>query len=112
MTASDRDTVMRVHLISGIPYDVVKDVLEGLSILTFINHLEDKSTKIPYIGSIEAVHKGDEITRRGKRAIVEPEFKLDEFFIRNVGKAFDKEETDFELMTKKKIKESLCRIGE
>lgn len=110
MTSSDRETLMRVHLISGLPYDVVRDVLEALAVFAFMNHLEGKTTKIPFLGNLETVYKGDEIARRGKRAVVEADFKLDDFFVKNVGKAVDKEETDFESMTKKKIFESLSRI--
>jgi len=112
MTSSDRDTVMRVHLISGLPYDVVRDALEALAVFAFMNHLEGKATKIPFLGNLETTYKGDEISRKGKRAVVVADFKLDDFFVRNIGKSVDKETTDFENMTKKKILESLIRIEE
>ena len=110
MTSSDRDTLIRVHLISGIPYDVVKEVMESFAIDTFMNYVEGQETKIPYIGTMDISYKGDKIQRKGKQAVVEAKLDLDDFFVRNIGEDADKEKTEFEKMAEAKILESMKRI--
>jgi hypothetical protein len=110
MIEKDKETIMGVHLISGVPFTTVKEVLEGLAVYTFLNFLEKKDTKLPLVGTLSFLYKGDQISKKGRKAVTESSLSVDEFFNRNVGQSVDLQETELEKMFKTKILDVLQRI--
>jgi hypothetical protein len=98
-----KEILEKIHLISGVKKDDVTSVLESLTILIVLNYLNNEDTYIPFIGNCSLRYKGDKTVDGKLEAVVECEFNIDDFLLRNIGQVEDDGVTDAEKILKRRI---------
>lgn len=73
-TNDDEKTIIELSLLSGIPVDVIEKLFVAFQIQFAFQYKNNKSIKIPFVGSFLVRYRGDSITDEGKEA------QLDSFF--------------------------------
>lgn len=106
-TPEGRDTIERIHLLSGIGKENSKTFFESLLTLIILDYAEGEKTYLPFIGEISMNYKGDTYNGDFKKAIVDIDFKADDVLLRNIGQIQDNEETDIERNIEKKLQNAL-----
>jgi len=107
-----RDTIERLHLISGIPLKDTKLLFESLITLMMLDYMEGKDTYLPHIGRFYYKYEGDNITNKGKEAKVKLEYEPDKNLLNIIGTAIDGDETMIESYLKNQIKNQLTYYAE
>ena len=106
-TSENKDTIDKIHLLSGESKQSVRNLFEALASLIILNYMEKESTNIPFLGNIILEQHGNEITKEGKVAIVDIKIEPDNNLLKNIGQIDDGEETEIEKIFKRRIQESL-----
>ncbi len=102
--------IQKIHYLSGLPSEDIKEVWEAIVTQTIFNYMEDKPTSFPLIGEFNFKHIDDFISRGKKEAIIETEFVPCDFLKKIIGQIKDGEETEIEKLFKRKIRNSLEKI--
>lgn len=89
-----KETIERMHLISGNKKDDTKNFFEALAIYIIMNYYGKDEIYLPYIGKLYFKYLGDQYQEDRKRAKVELEFEPDDFLLRNIGQIEDGDEPD------------------
>ena len=96
LTPSEKTALNSTRLLFGKNSHDTKEFFESIGIQAVISYIKGEKIVIPYIGEIEAIYEGDEITDKGRVAKVKTSFTLSPFLIRNIGQVEDKELPDAE----------------
>lgn len=106
-TKEDRDIIHRVHLLSGKPYEEVRDMFESFCTVAIMAYIEKEPVTIPLIGTMEVEYVNDVLTPEGKEANVKITTEASPNFKHIVGQIEDEEETDIEKSLQSKIENIL-----
>lgn len=98
----EKEIVHRLHLLTGKPFNEVKDFYEGLLLNFVISYLDKEPVSIPLFGEIYFHYHGDEITSKGRKAKIDIDFTPSDLLIRVIGQIEDGEESDLEKALKEK----------
>jgi hypothetical protein len=107
-----RDTIEKLHLISGLPLKDTRVFFESLITLMMLDYMEGHNTYLPHIGRFYYKYEGDNVTNRGKEAKVSLEYEADKNLLNIFGTAIDGEETMIEKTLKEQIKAQLKKYEE
>lgn len=102
-----KEALEKIHLISGIKKDDVTKVLESVVILLILNYLNGEDMYIPYLGNCRLEYKGDKTVNNKLEAIVDCQFNVDDFILRNVGQIEDEKIPEIEAILKRRIHATL-----
>lgn len=105
----DKESIHRLHLLTGKPYQDVKIFYEGLLLDFLLRYLEKEPASIPLFGDIFFHYMGDENTSKGRIAKIDIDFIPNDFLIRTVGQIEDGEESDLEIHLKERIRKEIER---
>ena len=94
LSATDRDALMRVHLVSGKSLNETREFFESLFIYAMLQHAEGKPVVLPYVGTLTLTHTGDVLEREGRVAQVEVDTVLDPMLVRSIGQFVDGDTTE------------------
>jgi hypothetical protein len=103
----EKETIHRLHLLTGKSFGDIKDFYEGLLLNFVISYLDKEPIDIPLFGEIFFHYLGDEVTNKGRKAKIDIDFTPNDFLLRVIGQIEDGEESDLEKSLKEKIKKSL-----
>jgi hypothetical protein len=104
---SEKESINRLHLITGKPLHEVREFYEGLLIDFMISYMDKSPVKIPLFGEIIFKYLGDEVTKKGRRAKIDIDFIPDSFLLRTIGQIEDGDESDLEIHLREKIRKSI-----
>lgn len=104
-----KDTIEKLHLISGLPIKDTRSFFESLIILMMLDYMEGHDTYLPHIGKFYYKYEGDDITNKGKEARVKLEYEPDKNLLNIIGTAIDGNETMIEKTLKDQIKAHLMK---
>ncbi len=107
-----RDTIEKLHLISGLPLKDTRMLFESLITLMMLDYMEGHDTYLPHIGRFYYKYEGDDVTNRGKEAKVSLEYEADKNLLNIIGTAIDGEETMIEKTLKDQIRNQLKKYEE
>lgn len=74
----------------------VREIFESLGVQAILNYSEGKSFVVPFLGEFKWTHTGDEVTEKGKTAIIKTDFTPSAFIVKNIGQVDDGKMTDAE----------------
>ncbi len=103
----EKEMIHKIHLLTGKPFDEVKEVFEGFLYMVLLSYLEKEPIYIPFFGDIEMKYLKDRITQSGRIAEIDIDFTPNPFLLRTIGQIEDKEESDLEKFLKNKIYSSI-----
>lgn len=103
MYKKEKEVIHKIHLLTGKPYEDVKEVFEGILYMVLLAYLEKEPVYIPFFGEIELKYLKDRYTQSGRVAEIDIDFSPNEFLLRVIGQIEDKEESDIEKFLKNKI---------
>jgi len=112
LTKQQKDTINKIHLLSGCSYREVRDVYEGFLYSIILSYLEERPLDLPFLGELEVSYLKDVLTQKGREADVSIDITPDAFIKRVIGQIEDKEESDVEKILRDKIHESLKDLVE
>ena len=104
---SSKDTIEKIHLISGNKKEDTKNFFEALAIYVIMNYYGKEEIYLPNIGKLYFTYIGDQIKNEKKKAKVELEFEPDDFLLRNIGQIEDGDEPDVSKFFISKIQSTL-----
>lgn len=107
VTNNEKETLEKVHLISGVRKDDVRLVFEALFSLVVMNYMEEETTLLPFLGDLVVEKKGDEYENDKKKALLDAYLVPGYNLIRNIGQVADGEETDVEELFRKRLRNTL-----
>lgn len=107
LTNEGKETQEKLHLISGLRKDDVRNFFESLLSLIVLNYVEGEKTYIPFLGEVEIKHVKDEYEEGKKKAVLDVSIDADYNLRHNVGQIADGEETDIEDIFKRKLRNTL-----
>ncbi len=107
-----KDTIEKLHLISGLPLKDTRTFFESLITLMMLDYMEGHDTYLPHIGRFYYKYEGDDVTNKGKEARVRLEYEADKNLLNIIGTAIDGEETMIEKTLKDQIKAQLTKYEE
>lgn len=107
-----KDTIEKLHLISGLPLKDTRTFFESLITLMMLDYMEGHDTYLPHIGRFYYKYEGDDVTNKGKEARVKLEYEADKNLLNIIGTAIDGEETMIEKTLKDQIKAQLTKYEE
>ena len=107
INTENKDSVDKLHLLSGEKKKTVRNFLESLTTLIILNYLENTSTNIPFFGTFKIKQIGNHIDNDGKEAVIDIEFKPEESFLRSIGQIEDGEECDIVKLCKTRIRNAV-----
>lgn len=107
ITSEGKDTVERLHLLSGIGKENSRNFFESLLTIIILDYLEGEKTYLPFIGEFTLTYKGDTYNGDTKKAIIDVDFNADDVLLRNIGQIQDGEETDIEDVFEKRLQNAL-----
>ena len=96
LTLGEKTALNSTRLIFGKNSRDTKEFFESLGIQAVLNYVKGEKIIIPFIGEIEILYAGDEMTEKGRVAKLKTDFTPSPFLIRNVGQIQDEEPTDAE----------------
>ena len=99
----EKEVVHKVHLLTGKPYEDVKEVFEGILYMVLLSYLEKEPIYFPFFGDMEIKYLKDKYTQNGRVAEIDIDFSPNDFLLRVIGQIEDKEESDLEKFLKGKI---------
>lgn len=109
-----KNLIMEVSALSGIPQNVVKEVLEYMLISWAIKISDSNDTDnfaeltIPYVGEVNVKYSGDQITPEGDLSTnVDCFINLSDSFRKLVGDLHDEARTELVDMLQKKIEQAV-----
>lgn len=102
-----KDTIEKLHLISGLPLKDTRTFFESLITLMMLDYMEGHDTYLPHIGRFYYKYEGDNVTNKGKEAKVHLEYEADKNLLNIIGTAIDGDETMIEKSLKNQIKSQL-----
>jgi hypothetical protein len=113
LTPIEKIALNSTRLIFGKNSHDTKEFFESIGIQAVLNYVKGDKIIIPFIGEIEVIYEGDEMTEKGRVAKLKTVFTPSPFLIRNIGQMQDKEPTDaekillnrFQAVFKERIKE-------
>ena len=102
LTLGEKTALNSTRLIFGKNSHDVKEFFESIGIQAVLSYVKGEKIIIPFVGELEIVYDGDEMTDKGRVAKLVTNFIPSPFLIRNIGQIQDKESTDAEkiLMTR------------
>jgi len=100
----DRDSIQKLHLLSGLPYEECKEFFKYFVVMLAIDYMEGRTTNFPFIGNLRIEYLGDSIKKAGKEAILSTEMEPEAFLRRLIGDIEDGAETEVHRILKKDIK--------
>jgi len=107
LTNKGRETIEKMHLISGLKKADIRTFFESMFTLSVLDYLEKENTHLPFIGSLSIEYIKEKYDNNLKSAqlkvIVEPDDDLE----RNIGQIVDGDTTDIEQIFEKRIQASL-----
>jgi len=103
----EKEVIQKIHLLSGRPYDEVKDVFEGFVFLGILSYLEKEPVTIPFFGDLTVSYLKDRVTEKGLEAELDFSFEPNKFLIRSIGQIEDEDISDAEKLLKDRIHKSL-----
>ena len=107
ITDENKDSLDKIHLLSGQKKKVVRDFFESLATLIILDYLNGESTNIPFFGTFTVKQKGNTMVDGKKEACVEILFKPEDSFVRNIGQIEDGQDCDIIEICKHKIQNTL-----
>jgi len=107
-----KDTIEKLHLISGLSTHDIKTFFESLITLMMLNYMEGYDTYVPHIGRFYYKYEGDVINNKGKEAKVKLEYEPDKNLLNIIGTAIDGDETLIEKTLRDQIREQLIKYEE
>lgn len=107
-----KDTIEKLHLISGLPIKDTRAFFESLITLMMLDYMEGHETYLPHIGRFYFKYEGDNVTNKGKEAKVKLDYEPDKNLLHIIGSAIDGDETMIEKQLKTQIKNQLMRYEE
>lgn len=102
-----KDTVERLHLVSGMGKENSRNFFESLLTLIIIDYLEGESTYLPFIGEIKINYAGDTFHKDKKKAVLRIDFSASDELARNIGQIEDGDETDIEGVFEQRLQNAL-----
>lgn len=102
-----KDTVERLHLLSGLGKEDSRNFFESLLTLIILDYLEGEETYLPFIGRVKVHYKGDRYEGDVKRAILDIDFQPDDMLIKNIGQIEDGDSSDIEEVFEKRLRNAL-----
>jgi hypothetical protein len=112
LSKKEKEILHKVHLLTGKPYEDVKEIIEGFLKLGVLSCLEKEPVVFPLFGELDITYKGDKIVPQGKEAILETVFEPSPLLKRSIGQMKDGDESDLEKMLLGSIKESIQKYLE
>ena len=101
----ERESLNKIHLLSGRSYEDVRDVYEGFLYSAILSYLEKEPFILPFFGEMDIHYIKDIITKEGREAEIDVDFQPSKFLKRIIGQIEDNEESDLEKMLKDQIYE-------
>lgn len=99
----EKEVIHKIHLLTGKPFNDVKDVFEGILYMMLLAYLEKEPVYLPFFGEFELKYLKDRYTQNGRVAEIDIDFSPNKFLLRTIGQIEDKEESDLEKFLKNKI---------
>lgn len=96
MTKASKEAMKRIATLSGYSECTVSDIFETLVVYAMLQQLDGLPFVIPNLGEAAMSYRGDDITPRGKKAIVSIEIDPDDYLARCIGQLHDGSITDAE----------------
>ena len=109
MQLSDKakETIEKIHLISGEKKEDTKSFFEALGIYIILNYYGQDEIYLPYIGKLRFNYLGDELIQNSKQAKVDLEFEPDSFLLKNIGQIEDDDIPDVVKLFQSRIQSTL-----
>lgn len=101
----ERKAINDIRLFFGKSSADTKDFFESLGIAVILSYMKGEKIVIPYIGDIQVTYKGDNVSSKGRKAILDVKFHPSEFLYRNIGQIEDGTKTDVEEILLKRLQQ-------
>jgi len=85
LTQKERETLECIRNITHESIEKINNILLGLMTQALLNYVDGEPMHIPYFGTFLVRCKGDEITDKGKEAVLETFFSPSPSFKENIG---------------------------
>ncbi len=102
-----KETIEKIHLISGTKKEDTKNLFEALGIYIILNYYGQEEIYLPYVGKLRFNYLGDDLVQNSKRAKVELEFEPDNFLLKNIGQIEDDDIPDVVKLFQSRIQATL-----
>jgi len=96
LTPDEKAAVRSIQLLFGKKYSEIKELFESVGIYAVLNYIKEKKIVLPYVGELDVIYEGDDVTDKGRVAKLKANFSLSPFLIRNISQIEDKEPTEAE----------------
>jgi len=96
LTPEEKTALNSTRVLFGKNSHDTKDFFESIGIQAVLNYVKGEKIIIPFIGEIDLIYDGDEMTEKGRVAKLNANFTPSPFLIRNIGQIQDEEPTDAE----------------
>jgi hypothetical protein len=97
VTKVSKEAMKRIATLSGYSENTVSDIFDTVVIYALLQQLDGLPFVIPNVGEVVLAFQGDEMTVRGKKAIVKIDVAPDDYLARCVGQIHDGCITDAEI---------------
>lgn len=92
----ERKAINDIRLFFGKSSAETKDFFESLGIAAVLSYMKGEKIVIPYLGDIQIKYKGDNVSSKGRKAVLDVKFHPSDFLYRNIGQIEDETKTDVE----------------
>lgn len=106
VTDENKDSIDKLHLLSGASKKDVREFFEALVSLIIMDYISGESTNIPFLGDIQVKVLTDSAIIEKEDVIID--FDIESNLLRNLQQIQDSTECDIEKTCKNRIKDSLA----
>jgi len=107
LNSDGRDTIEKIHLLSGLSKADIKTFFESLFTLVVLDYLETDDTYLPFLGSLSIDYIDEEYNSDSKTANLEVTINSDPDLKLNIGQIKDQDVTSIEKLFQRKIEDTL-----
>ncbi len=112
LTQEEKSFLHHMHVLTGNKISDLKSMFENMAIIASYSYSEGEDIVIPFLGKLHIDYKEDEVTDKGRKAIVNCDFNLSDNFNLIIGQIVDGSETETEKVLMNRIQKKLEKFSE
>lgn len=106
-TTENKDSIDKIHLMSGESKQTVRSFFEYLAVLLVLNHTEGESTNIPFLGTVSIENKGLKIKDSTKGIDIDIKIQPDLELLKMLQQSTEGDMSEIEKLFMTRIRDAL-----